>query len=297
MKLYFYRGSEPNFGDELNPWLLPRVFPGLFDDEPHRLFLGIGSIINDRYDQHVEKIVFGSGYGAYRGLPTIDSKWKIYCVRGYQTARALKLTDDFVAADPAILIHRFASEIESSGKRFDVSFVPHWESMRRGNWQAACEHSGVHCIDPRRPVPEVLSEIVASNVIIAEAMHAAIVADALRVPWIPVLPFHQSHHYKWKDWAGTLDLCLSPQSLAGSSLLETRLIRTGHESARLCNATGILRRAISVSDLIFIRSAARSLREVRKVTPILSSDKSLARALAKLDSAAARVRADFRLTA
>jgi hypothetical protein len=55
MKIYTYRGEMPNFGDELNNWLLPKVFPNLFDDDDSRLFLGIGSILFDHHPPRSEK--------------------------------------------------------------------------------------------------------------------------------------------------------------------------------------------------------------------------------------------------
>ena len=54
MKLYFYRGQHENFGDELNHWLMPKVFPEFFDDDPSVLFLGIGSIILDTHPKDVQ---------------------------------------------------------------------------------------------------------------------------------------------------------------------------------------------------------------------------------------------------
>ncbi len=55
MKIYTYRGEMPNFGDELNNWLLPKVFPNLFDDDDSRLFLGIGSILFDLLQEYEQR--------------------------------------------------------------------------------------------------------------------------------------------------------------------------------------------------------------------------------------------------
>ena len=88
-RLYYFKGAKPNFGDELNPWLWPRLLPDLLDDNDDELFLGIGTILNDGVPAPPRKIVFGSGFG-YGLPPHVDSaKWNIYCVRGPLTANAL----------------------------------------------------------------------------------------------------------------------------------------------------------------------------------------------------------------
>ena len=56
----------------------------------------------------------------------------------------------------------------------------------------------------------VIRRIQQSEVIIAEAMHAAIVADALRVPWIPVKAYNGINDFKWNDWASSLDVPYNP---------------------------------------------------------------------------------------
>lgn len=53
----------------------------------------------------------------------------------------------------------------------------------------------------------------ASEKIICEAMHDAIVADAYRIPWIPVSSFQSFNDFKWKDWAGTLSISLKVNRL------------------------------------------------------------------------------------
>ena len=89
LNLYYFRGQKPNFGDELNAWLWPKILDGVWNDLDNSIFLGIGSIIYDSFPIEKKKIVFGAGYGGYTPLPVIDHNWKFYFVRGKLTAKAL----------------------------------------------------------------------------------------------------------------------------------------------------------------------------------------------------------------
>lgn len=290
MKLYFYRGDQPNFGDELNHWLLPRVFPGFFDEDASELFLGIGSILFDHHPAAATKIVFGAGYGGYTPLPRLDATWKIYCVRGPRTAAACGLPGDRVAGDAAILI---AQHRPPPPARSGAAFMPHWESLRRGQWPEVCRLAGVRFIDPRLPVDEVLRQIAASEVLVTEAMHGAIVADALRVPWVPVLPFHQSHHFKWLDWSEALDLKLRPYRLWPSTAVEAHVARYQGDGGRFRWPGPKLRLALRVADRGLLAAAAARLHRAARVEPSLSSDAALDRALDRLRTSAERIRRDF----
>lgn len=290
MKLYFYRGHHENFGDELNPWLMPKVFPEFFDDDPSVLFLGIGSIILDTHPRGVLKVVYGSGYAGYSGLPRIDDQWKFYCVRGARTAEACGLSPDLVAGDAAILINRHLP-LDRHAKAYKFSYMPHWQSVDVGHWQLVCRWSGVNFIDPRRPVDEVLDELQKTEVLVTEAMHGAIVADALRVPWIPVQPAVSMHRQKWLDWASALDLDLEPVVLGPSSTYEANV------STPLSGGLGALARAGApgrkLAGLALVARAATALQRATRRAPSLSSDAALERALQKLETAADRVRRDF----
>jgi polysaccharide pyruvyl transferase len=292
MKLYFYRGKEPNFGDELNTWLLPKVFPNFFDDDNRTLFLGIGSTLSDQHPPNCQKIVFGTGFGGYTAPPQLDVSWTISCVRGPRTAKVFGLGQEKVAGDAAILINRYRNRQQPPRSR-RIAFMPHFESLSRGNWQKACSLAGLHFIDPRGPVDEILSDIGSSSSIITEAMHGAIVADALRIPWLPALPLHASHRFKWFDWAEALDIKLNARRLAPSSAQEAFVSLKQRHSYRLDHPKGSFAIAAQCADAIFTTVAAARLWQLARKEPMLSDEVALNRALEKLETSAAQIKKDF----
>jgi hypothetical protein len=220
MKILQYQGAHPNFGDELNTWLWPRLLPGFFDHDPAQTFVGIGSTIGDVPADAGQKIVFGAGFVPhYHAKPDVHGEdWQVYFVRGPRTAQRLGIDPNLAISDSGILVRACVNT--SNYAPSVVSFMPHWESMERGNWKEVCREAGVNLIDPRRPVNEVFKELLRSKLVIAEAMHGAIIADALRIPWVPVVPINAVHRDKWYDWAESLGMTLEPEMLTPSSLME-----------------------------------------------------------------------------
>ena len=207
MRLYYYRDPVGNFGDDLNLWLWPRLVPGLLDEDDGRLFLGIGTVINHRVPADPEKTVLGAGVG-YGRAPTLDARWTIYGVRGPLSAWALGLSPRMALTDPAALVRTMGGPPEA--KRYPLAFMPHHASARRADWPQCCRLAGVHYIEPRASVPEVLREIGRTHLLVTEAMHGAIVADALRVPWVAARFYDGIHAFKWEDWCGSLGLRYCP---------------------------------------------------------------------------------------
>lgn len=203
MKLYYYRDRKGNFGDDLNPWLWSRLIPGFLDDDESELFIGIGTILNNRIPALPRKVVFGSGLGYGSAPPNIDDKWHFYCVRGPLTARSLKLPDRYAITDPAALIAtlEFASDVKDG-----PALIPHHVSARNANWEKICKRLGIRYIDPRSSVDHVIQEITKSTFVITEAMHGAIFADSLRIPWCPVIFYDHILKSKWLDWCLSLDV-------------------------------------------------------------------------------------------
>jgi succinoglycan biosynthesis protein ExoV len=273
VKLHYFQGQRPNFGDELNTWLWPQLLPGFFDDDPAVLFFGIGSILGSPSDPAAKKIVFGTGYvPAYSDhLPDVQGPdWEVFFVRGPRTARALGLPDSLGIGDAAILLRALHGQFRR--KPGSKGFMPHWESLPRGNWRQACSLAGIRLIDPTAPVASVLDEILGCDLLIAEAMHGAIVADTLRVPWVPVLPLNHAHRDKWFDWAEALRLAFKPHRLWPSSPAEVGFATRYHPWLASVGA-GLSKGPVSrLSQPLLVYAAAQRLAALAEEEPCLSAE-------------------------
>jgi succinoglycan biosynthesis protein ExoV len=151
--------------------------------------------------------------------------------------------------------------------------MPHYHSFSRGCWPEACAKAGIRLIDPRDDVEKIISEIRGARMLITEAMHGAIVADALRTPWLAVRPIHAENASKWADWGEALGLELAPQPLLPSSLFElyvsaTKGRRFYEGRARRYGRSALARPA----DRVLTALAARHLRTLSRREPQLSDD-------------------------
>jgi succinoglycan biosynthesis protein ExoV len=220
MKLFYYKHPCGNFGDDLNPWIWDTLAPELFDDDDSQLLVGIGTLINDKAPARPTKLVFGSGVG-YNGTPVIDDRWKFYCVRGPRSAQFLKLDPALAISDPAVLLTQVAGPApEPTGK---VYFMPHHGSLGNADWRPVCAAAGIEFLDPSDDARDTVHKIRGARLVIAEAMHAAIVADAFRIPWIPVSCYDHILDFKWRDWCESLSMDYRPTALPSLWDMERQL--------------------------------------------------------------------------
>ncbi len=200
-----------NFGDDLNRWLWPRLLGHATADDA--LFLGIGTILFPgnpilRGADTKRKIVFGTGVRPTHRPFALDTTWDVRFVRGPLSAAALTRDADFIsdAAYALPLAADFESLIEP--KRYKVSVMPYFRSVGYFDWNDICATLGYHYISPLAEdgVERTIREISASETLITESLHGAIVADILRVPWrrfilsTPVTEGEYVSEFKWNDW-------------------------------------------------------------------------------------------------
>ena len=300
MKLFCY--PHANFGDgPLNGWLWPQLIPGVLDDSGDQLFVGIGSLLNDMLPRAPLKAVFGSGVGYGHGTPPPDATWRVYAVRGPRSAQALGLDPRAAITDSAMLVR--AVNLPARPKRHKVAYMPHWWSDVHGDWRAACDLAGIYFIDPLSGVEAVLNDLRETELLISEALHGAIVADALRTPWVPVTAYKHILALKWLDWAESVELTYQPHRLVAQyqpEAVHSRLRRLKgwpqHGRGAQLAETLVARPAGALSRVWFRRQVERNARTLQHLAataaPQLTRDTVLDRVVSRLLGALDQFKAD-----
>ena len=206
MRLCYFQSASGNFGDDLNPWLWQQLAPELLDDDDDTALIGMGTLLGEWFTadlpQGCRRIVLGTGGGKDRKLPEITADWSIYGVRGPLTAALLDLPSRLVLTDPAMAVRDLCPR--PTAQRRGIGFMPHYFSVASWSWQQICDDLGLIYIDPHADPQDTLATIAGLEMLMTEAMHGAIVADAFRVPWIALKISPKHNSAKWDDWGGSL---------------------------------------------------------------------------------------------
>lgn len=217
MTIFYYdkfssqKGSR-NFGDDINPFLLGKLFDRSLIENPDLCIVGIGTIVNDQniemLAKYKKKLIFSSGVGYGAVSKPLDETWEVVCTRGPKSAEALGVSPERGICDGAILLSDFFSVFPESKRNISVTFIPHITT----DWSTGqvlrkiMKRVGVNYLVPDVPPEDFIDQVSRSRVVIAEAMHGAILADAMRVPWVPVYVHEHEHHiFKWQDWFQSID--------------------------------------------------------------------------------------------
>jgi hypothetical protein len=201
MKIFMY-DHFPNYGDVLNKHIWNRYVGTYLAQHDDMLMFGIGTLLGQNIEHTGQVIVCGSGCG-YEPDVSAVAAYKIFWVRGPHSARLLGLPADMAITDPAILVDE-CFPATTRGDR--VVFMPHWETAQNPLWRRVCAKADIDYIDPLADVAKISAQLSSAKLVIAEAMHGAIVADAYRVPWIPVATSARVNLFKWHDWAASLNV-------------------------------------------------------------------------------------------
>ncbi|TNJ43181.1 polysaccharide pyruvyl transferase family protein [Tamlana fucoidanivorans] len=217
MQLVYYKSKSGNFGDDLNIWMWPQIFGSDFLQEHQEIaFFGIGSILMEdsvfieQANTCEKKVVFGTGIRSINENIKIDDSWHIFFLRGPYSSLKLKGNLDHYIADAAYfltLLPQYKSYINTP-KKYKISFIPYFMSVDKVDWQKICDDLSWNLILPTdlNNVEEFITEIAASEQIISEAMHGAMIADIVRVPWVRFRFYSHLHEgtmvseWKWNDW-------------------------------------------------------------------------------------------------
>ncbi|MFZ5932163.1 MAG: polysaccharide pyruvyl transferase family protein [Pseudomonadota bacterium] len=193
-----------NFGDDVNPLLLGKLFHPSIIESQKICLMGIGTILSDYHVAKIEhyerKIVFSSGVGIQKIEKKFDDSWDFVCVRGPKSAEFLGLPAEKGISDGAILLADFYPP-KPSEQRKGIIFIPHIDTSRKAgeSFKKICKKLGLGYLTTDQPSDIIIEAVQTASLVITEAMHGAILADAMRTPWIPV-SFFNHDPFKWEDW-------------------------------------------------------------------------------------------------
>ena len=199
MPLYYCKMPEGNVGDDLNEIIWPNYLDVNAIADDHEV-VGIGSLLNHFMPQANNYTILSAGVG-YGPLPNSYPEWDIIALRGTLSAKKLGVAHkkDIVLLDGAYLLLDCypLPALRSENK---IGYVPHVASLKFGDWQAVCDKANLTLIDPRLPLDEFLLALSQCDKVLCEAMHGAILADIMRIPWQPVKAYAHINTHKWDDW-------------------------------------------------------------------------------------------------
>jgi succinoglycan biosynthesis protein ExoV len=255
MELLYYRDLIGNFGDDLNESIWQKLLPAHVFEAVDTVLMGIGSIFNARsaplsLTRGKKVFVIGSGAG-YGALPSGWDSWNILGVRGPLTAELIG-KPELAMTDSAALLSSLPSIARVSPGADRILLIPHFHSITRGRWDRVAREAGMTFVDPRWPVATVMEHFSHAKLVVTEAMHGAIVADTLRIPWLPIVIAPSTLPFKWKDWTLSLGLPYEPVAVGASSAWEAMFHRDLVRRAKMEGlvAPALMRDTESVAYLI-----------------------------------------------
>lgn len=313
MELCYYRDPHHNFGDDLNAVVWPQLLSERLRAHPDIVLVGIGSILNETMvGKHTGRgkkvIVIGSGT-SYGVPPQHLDELEVLAVRGPYTAAVIGRPRAAVT-DSAILLAQVDAQRDSKLRKDQVLFMPHHRTIAATRWAEIARACGLTYVSPQQPVERILEQFAHARLVVTEAMHGAIVADTLRIPWIPVAISPAIEEFKWRDWCLSMNLPFAPQRLPAGSYRDLgrfahmeRLLRQArihgfdnipqdaspqalraylarrfggplHDLSwrRPAVAVRALNRMLSVADAIPRQAAVRALTQATRSEPLLSKD-------------------------
>lgn len=209
LKLWWYRGKEHNFGDEIPPWLFDKML-NIKQKNPcdikkeNNVLLSVGSIMRL---SSANTEVWGSGI---RNIDQSDfSKAKKYhAVRGpFSRDQLLRLGHECPAVygDPGLLLSKYY--FPKISKKYSLGIIPHISEYSEIN-KIYGGKKGVSIIDLRtNDIEKVVDSILECESTVSTSLHGIITSAAYNIPtrWLKYSNRINGDDIKFYDFLASLD--------------------------------------------------------------------------------------------
>lgn len=211
-------GERGNFGDELSPLLIRRLFgikvkhSGMDAAD----LVATGSLLEWAEDRvaGMRPVVWGSGFiedgGPYRGRP-LD----VRAVRGELSLQRLPDQKRAVALGDPGLLASLAFPRSTDSRRDDIGLVPHFTDWDHPSVQEAREDPRIRVIDPLGAPASVVDMISRCRVIVSSSLHGLVVAESYGIPsvWTRIDDGIIGGSYKFRDYYSAFGVSRHPLTL------------------------------------------------------------------------------------
>jgi pyruvyltransferase len=221
-----------NFGDQLNPYLIPKLFNvnvrWVDSTVRKNKTLAIGSILA-RADSSAQ--VWGSGF--ISATSKVIGRPNILAVRGPLTRRLLVsqgISCPQIYGDPALLLPSVYSP--KITKKFKVGIIPHYVDYKSAFIESVRSDGGVKIINiQNKNVEQVVTEIASCEILLSSSLHGLIVADAYGIPnmWIKISNGVVGGNFKFNDYFASVGRTERSPITANSKLSVENIVKLYQE--------------------------------------------------------------------
>jgi hypothetical protein len=214
VELYWYRGSTMNVGDEVVPYLIPKILnlnPQLVPAQPvsdprnlsREVLISVGSVLRLCAKN---SLVWGAGI---RNIDQEVAAAKQFCaVRGpltHQRLQQLGHSCPAIFGDPALLLPRYFQPVTT--KKYRLGIVPHLVDYPEMQKRLAAS-SEILLVDVRtNNVERIIEQIASCSAILSSSLHGIIFSIAYGIParWLKISNRIMGDDCKFYDFFASLE--------------------------------------------------------------------------------------------
>ncbi len=209
--VYWWRYQYPsklNFGDEITPYLIKRIFnlPVGWSPISRSHLIGTGSILehcsrkSTRMNHKIS--VWGSGFIEEVDDNSFDiNKFDFYAVRGVLSAQRIG-KPCIAVGDPGLLMSYAFPEFLTSDKPYRVGVIPHYVDIDSPELSQYRSAPDILIINPLDSPLSVAAKINQCKIILSSSLHGLIFADSYGIPsyWTPLSNNLTGGAFKFHDY-------------------------------------------------------------------------------------------------
>jgi pyruvyltransferase len=201
----FYFTKVKNIGDQINPWLISRLFgsEAILCTQEQEHVLAIGSLmgIANRRSR-----IWGTGVLHPSAISEDIVSDNVYAIRGKLSYEAMQAQGiamrDIPLGDPGFLVSQIVEGWPQVKKKYRLGLAAHYMDRTHPWVRTLLARSDVADLNVQADPEVFLATLAACEAVASSSLHGLIFAEALHVPnvWIELSDKVLGDGFKFRDW-------------------------------------------------------------------------------------------------